>query len=144
MRSFFLMKTMEKTIVKLPVRGYHLDGYNHVNNARYLEFLEEARWQHFDNISKDAYKTLKWAFVIVNININYKYPATFGDVLRIETTIDKIGGKSMTFQQEVFLNETETSVCDAKVTFVILDTATGKPMTIEGDLLQLLQKEISI
>ncbi|MBR9800156.1 MAG: thioesterase, partial [Gammaproteobacteria bacterium] len=24
----------------LTVRGYHLDGYGHVNNARYLEFYE--------------------------------------------------------------------------------------------------------
>lgn len=30
--------------MKLTVRNYHLDGYGHVNNARYLEFLEEARW----------------------------------------------------------------------------------------------------
>jgi thioesterase-3 len=135
---------MEKTITKLPVRGYHLDGYNHVNNARYLEFLEEARWQHFDNISKEAYKTIPWAFVIVNININYKFSATFGDVLRIETNIDRIGGKSMTFAQEVFLDDNDTPVCDAKVTFVSLDNKTGKPLQIEDDLLKLLKKEISI
>ena len=29
---------------KIKVRGFHLDVYQHVNNARYLEFLEEARW----------------------------------------------------------------------------------------------------
>ncbi|MEP8710355.1 hypothetical protein ABKV66_22685, partial [Enterobacter hormaechei] len=29
---------------QIKVRGYHLDVYQHVNNARYLEFLEEARW----------------------------------------------------------------------------------------------------
>lgn len=28
---------------QIKVRGYHLDVYQHVNNARYLEFLEEAR-----------------------------------------------------------------------------------------------------
>ena len=27
---------------QIKVRGYHLDVYQHVNNARYLEFLEEA------------------------------------------------------------------------------------------------------
>ena len=26
---------------QIKVRGYHLDVYQHVNNARYLEFLEE-------------------------------------------------------------------------------------------------------
>jgi len=29
---------------QIKVRGYHCDFYGHVNNARFLEFLEEARW----------------------------------------------------------------------------------------------------
>ena len=33
----------------ITVRGYHLDLYRHVNNARYLEFLEEARWQFMED-----------------------------------------------------------------------------------------------
>lgn len=28
--------------IDIKVRGYHLDLFRHVNNARYLEFLEEA------------------------------------------------------------------------------------------------------
>ena len=40
-------------MTKIVIRGYHLDAYRHVNNARYLEFLEEARWQYLDLISKD-------------------------------------------------------------------------------------------
>lgn len=130
--------------VKLPVRGYHLDGYNHVNNARYLEFLEEARWQYYDNLSREALQKADWAFVIVNINIDYKYPATLGDYLRIQTEVDRLGDTSMTFQQTVYLNETETVVCSAKVTFVILDKKTGRPKPIQGELKQLLLKEISI
>ncbi|MDK4536586.1 acyl-CoA thioesterase, partial [Kingella kingae] len=31
----------------ISVLNYHLDGYAHVNNARYLEFLEAARWHFF-------------------------------------------------------------------------------------------------
>lgn len=37
--------------MKLTVRNYHLDGYGHVNNARYLEFLEEARWTFFKSMA---------------------------------------------------------------------------------------------
>ncbi len=29
---------------EIKIRGYHLDLYGHVNHARYLEFLEDARW----------------------------------------------------------------------------------------------------
>jgi len=38
----------------IKVRGYHLDFYQHVNNARYLEFLEEARWEWLENLGRDA------------------------------------------------------------------------------------------
>ncbi len=34
---------------QIKVRGYHLDVYQHVNNARYLEFLEEARWDGLES-----------------------------------------------------------------------------------------------
>lgn len=130
--------------IKLPVRGYHLDGYNHVNNARYLEFLEEARWQYYDNLSKEALQNADWAFVIVNINIDYKYPATLGDFLRIDTEVDRVGGTSMSFQQTVYLNDSKTVVCSAKVTFVILDKKMGRPRKIEGELKQILLKEIAV
>jgi len=33
-----------KSTVQIKVRNYHLDRFGHVNNARYLEFLEEGRW----------------------------------------------------------------------------------------------------
>ena len=35
--------------IEIKIRGYHLDLFGHVNNARYLEFLEEARWAMFDD-----------------------------------------------------------------------------------------------
>ena len=128
-------------MTKIAIRGYHLDAYQHVNNARYLEFLEEARWQYMDNISQEAYTRLNFSFIIVNININYKSSVTTGDTIRITTEVEKIGNSSMTFKQQIFLDGTEKLVCDASVTFVILSNKTGKPMKIEGELKSLLLKE---
>ena len=134
----------EKTITKIDIRGYHLDGYQHVNNARYLEFLEEGRWQHYENISTEAYAKLGFAFVIVNININYRLPAIFGDVIRIETNIEKIGNSSLVFNQVIFNDKNDKVVCDAKITFVILNQKTGKPFVIDETFRELLLKEVSM
>ena len=128
-------------MAKITIRGYHLDAYQHVNNARYLEFLEEARWQYFDNISNAAYQELGISFFIVNININYRLPSTLGDVINISTEVEKIGNTSMTFAQKIMLDGTEKLVCDAAITFVILDQKTGKPMKIDEKLKTLLLKE---
>ncbi len=31
----------------LEVRGYELDSFNHVNNAVYVSYMEQARWEVF-------------------------------------------------------------------------------------------------
>jgi len=41
------------TTTQIKVRGYHEDRFGHVNNARYLEFLEEARWAHLEERGLD-------------------------------------------------------------------------------------------
>ena len=128
-------------MAKITIRGYHLDAYQHVNNARYLEFLEEARWQYFDNISNAAYKEMKIPFFIVNININYRLPATLGDIINISTDIEKIGNTSMTFSQKIYFDNTEKIICDALITFVILDQKTEKPLRIDDNLKSLFYKE---
>ena len=36
-----------KTRFEFNVRGYELDSFGHVNNAVYLNYLEQARWEMF-------------------------------------------------------------------------------------------------
>lgn len=127
-----------RTTIK--VRGYHLDVYQHVNNARYLEFLEEARWQWLEEA--DAFNWLveqRLAFVVVNININYRRPAVLGDVLEIESEITQLNGKSGIIAQRVLLAGEETVVADAALTFVCIDLRSQKAVSIEGELRQRLQ-----
>ncbi|PLN94931.1 thioesterase, partial [Klebsiella pneumoniae] len=90
---------------QIKVRGYHLDVYQHVNNARYLEFLEEARWDGLENSPAFQWMMEKnIAFVVVNININYRRPAVLGDVLTVSSKLEQLNGKSGTISQVVTLN----------------------------------------
>ncbi len=130
------------------VRGYHLDLYGHVNNARYLEFLEEARWSLLDGrLNLHEWQRQGRAFIIVNININYRYPAGLGDILTLQAELKRIGDRSAVIHQQVLLRGTDTVVVDADVTFVIADVSTGKALPLSGELreaLDVLQvKELS-
>ncbi|PQK81230.1 thioesterase [Pantoea ananatis] len=128
----------------IKVRGYHLDVYQHVNNARYLEFLEEARWQWLEEA--DAFNWLleqKLAFVVVNININYRRPAVLGDVLEISSDITQLNGKSGIISQRVLLAGGETVVADAALTFVCIDLRSQKAVPLEGELRQRLERLMS-
>ena len=125
---------------EIRVRGYHLDVYGHVNNARYLEFLEEARWDLFEgHVDLEQWKGLGLAFFVANISINYRRPASLGDVLEIRTGLTRFGNKSATFSQRIVLKGTETLLADAEITFVLADMNTGKAVPIEGELRALFE-----
>ncbi|QRN41376.1 MAG: YbgC/FadM family acyl-CoA thioesterase [Neisseriaceae bacterium] len=128
-----------KTVIK--VRGFHLDLYRHVNNARYLEFLEEARWDMID--STDILSDLHCkhlGFVIVNININYRSPAVFGDELEIQSKIKKFSERKGVIEQIIINSKTNCIVLDAMVTYVILDLNTQKVGQLDDDLMQRFSK----
>lgn len=127
--------TFQPHLTEIKVRGYHLDLYGHVNNARYLEFLEEARWGFTEERG-----LLEWvvktglAFVIVNINIDYRRPATMSETLSIETAMKKVGNRSSVIHQKVKLKGTETIIAEADVTFVMFDGKKGSAVVMEGEL----------
>ena len=127
--------------VAMRVRGYHLDGYGHVNNARYLEFLEEGRWGYFDDRPTLGrhFATGNPALVAVNLNINYRQAAVAGDDLEVLTRISKVGGKSARMLQEIWRVGDGKLVADATLTFVLLDVRTQQALEIGGEIRQALE-----
>lgn len=125
---------------EIKIRGYHTDLYQHVNNARYLEFLEEARWQLLeDYVDLDSFMERGFLFFVVNINISYKSQARVNDVIRIRSGVGKIGNKSAVIRQQI-VNQTTGQICvDADVTFVMSDFR-GKSLKLEGELLEMLNR----
>ena len=125
--------------IQIKVRGYHLDVYGHVNNARYLEFLEEGRWAFFEagaDLSTLMQKQI--SFVVVNININFKRPAFLGQQLAIDTTISKLNHRSGVIRQVIRLEGSGTIVSDADVTFVLYDNKMGAAAPMKGEILEFL------
>lgn len=128
----------------IKVRGYHLDVYQHVNNARYLEFLEEARWAWLEKL--EAFNWMNenhLAFVVVNININYRRPAVLGDVLAIHSALEQLNGKSGVIAQTVTLAPNGEAVADAKLTFVCIDLRTQRAQPMEGELKKRMEEMLS-
>ena len=122
-------------VIEIKVRGYHLDLFRHVNNARYLEFLEEARWSFLevtDNLT--VLDQHGYAFAVVNININYRRAAYMGEILRIVTSMKSIGARRCVMRQVITLKDSDTLIADADVTFVIVDTQVEKAAKLEGEL----------
>ncbi len=122
-----------ETISEIKIRGYHVDHFNHVNNARYLEFLEEGRWDYSEkNGLIGAFHERGITHVTVNININYRRSARVGQILQIATRIVGKSDTRFTMEQHIFLQGSDKRIADATVTNVLLDIHTAKPLPIHA------------
>ncbi|WP_064124564.1 acyl-CoA thioesterase [Halotalea alkalilenta] len=128
-------------VTPIIVRGYHLDVYRHVNNARYLEFIEEARWALFDEVDALAWMERHGVgFVIVHIDIDFNSSARLGDRLEVRTELsDAIteGARSARMTQSIHCGERQ--VAEARVVYVCIDLTSERALPIEGELLQTLE-----
>lgn len=120
----------------LQIRGYHCDAYGHVNNARYLELLEEARWTFLEPALKEKFfDTRNLLFIVVNINISYKKPLVPTQVVEIEIQDVTYNNKSMVVRQTIKDKHSKELASEAMVTFVLLNSKTGKPETITEEII---------
>ena len=121
--------------IEITVRGYHLDLYGHVNNSRYLEFLEEGRWDYgADKIGQGFLEEKGLGMVVVNNNINYRGAAKLHDLIEVRTWIEKVTNKSIIYKQEIYLSSSNKLILDASVVAVVINWKENKAVPIDDSL----------
>jgi acyl-CoA thioester hydrolase len=111
---------------ELAVRWRDLDAFNHVNNAMYLRYLEEARLRWLialDGPWMDAHV----APVVASALVNFKRPIAWPEDVVVELFVDRIGNSSFTLGHRI-LSAKDTSIlyCDGHVVMVWFDSRTQK------------------
>ena len=116
--------------VVVSVRWGDMDAFNHVNNAQYLRYLEEARVQWLAGIPGVSL-TDRIAPVLVASNINYRQPIEWPNEIVVELFVEKIGNSSLTMGHRM-LSSADASVLysDGNVVMVWIDTQTGKSVPV--------------
>ena len=86
------------------ILNYHLDGYAHVNNARYLEFLEAARWHYFkQHLPFDSLRQAQ--LVVARMDIRYRRAAKLGDILHIHSQLTQAQSRQFIVEQRIVFAE---------------------------------------
>ena len=112
---------------EITIRGYHLDGYGHVNNARWLELFEEARWRWLDeSIDLAAWEQDGVGIAVLSVAIRYRRPARAGDRVTFRCWMTHVGGKTGVCQQEAVSAATGEPLVAAEVRFVLFDRQSGR------------------
>lgn len=119
------------------VRSTDLDMLGHVNNARYLEYLEWGRMEWYKTHVESFFEPDLF-FAVVNININYRLEVKMDARLTVLTGLKRLGNSSMTFRQEIY-DEQGRLVADADVVGVLFHTKERKSVPIAGRLREKLE-----
>ena len=126
-----------QSTTEIKVRNYHIDHFGHVNHARYLEFLEEARWQYLEeNRLLDPIHQVEAFHVVGKIVIEYLHPVRLGDVLCIETKIDGRSSNCFWVAQRASIKASGRTAIKAVVTNVFVDVQ-GRPQAINHEMLRI-------
>ena len=120
--------------VPLQVRFSDIDGYMHVNNGVFFNYLEHARALYLHQVCQWDFSTI--GAVVANINLDFYQPIHFFDELQACVRCVRLGRTSFTLEQ-VLMGQKQhgnTAVfAGASVTMVTIDMQTMKPSPLPGD-----------
>lgn len=115
-----------ETALEIVVRCTEIDVNNHVNNAKFVEYLEWGRedWYEQNGLPYDRLHEQGAVTVTVNIDLNFRAECRQGDVLVIRTRPERLGRTSFALRQEIRRREGDVLAADAVVTLVTINPAT--------------------
>ena len=132
---------MNTHYLQVRVRYQETDRMGIVYHSNYLSYFELGRVEWLRNKGLD-YARLEDSGVllpVVNVSISYKAPASYDQLLSVETVLVKIGGASLVFQNKIY-DENKRLLVEGEVTLVATDSSSFKPIKIPASLLSLIQK----
>lgn len=112
--------------VPISVRWRDMDSMGHVNNAKYVSYLEEARVRWMLGVPGIS-MTDRIAPVVAANNINYKRPLAWPNDVIVELFVERLGTSSITIGHRIVSSTDESALySDGNVVVVWMDTQTGK------------------
>lgn len=117
------------------IRTFHTDSFGHVNNARYLELLEEARWQFGEhNGLIELLNEENLGFIIMQMNLRFRLPVVEGDTIQVFTRLVSLGTAIGEVEQLIKKQSTGKLAAKAKLDFVLIDRKSGASVPIAGKI----------
>lgn len=124
---------------QITIRTFHTDAFGHVNNSRYLEIFEEARWRYAEDISLvGLLRERNLGFIIMDLRLRFRKPVSEGDEVTIKTWLDTLGTASGEVKQSAHRGD-ESAAVTGLFHFILIDRDTGKSVPIDGEIRQLLE-----
>ena len=133
--------TARRTTSELRVRYAETDQMGVVYHSHYLVWCEMGRTDYIRALGK-TYAQLEREGVglaVADASIRYHAPARYDDRIRVETTLESVRSRAITFDYVITNADTGDRLVTARTTLVSIDGA-GRPVALPADARELLSR----
>jgi acyl-CoA thioester hydrolase len=124
------------------VRFADTDAMGHVNNAAYLTYCEIARAAYYEQVTGRPLPLgvhgADEGMILADISVAYRAPAFYGETLRVETRVIRIGRSSFTMEHRLTAPDSRYGrarlVAVATSVLVSYDYTAEHPIPVPADL----------
>jgi acyl-CoA thioester hydrolase len=124
------------------VRLSDTDAMGHVNNARYLTYVEIARVAYYERVTGNALPIgvhgAEEGMILAEVRVTFRAPAFYGETLAVETRVTRIGRSSFTMEHRISAPESRYGarclVAVADSVLVAYDYAAEQPVPVSDSL----------
>lgn len=125
---------------KLRVEYHHTDQMGIVHHSNYIKFFEAARteWLRAAGLTYAEMERRGVMMPIVDVQIKYRQPSYYDEMLSIRTYVDELPMARMTFRYEI-RGEDGRDVASGSTTLGFIDSQTRRPQRAPEWLMEVLR-----
>ena len=126
--------------IRIKIRWRDMDAYGHVNNAVYLNYLEECRDAWAQSVLGGVADV--WDFVLVHVGIDYRSQLTQDDAeILVRCRLDSFGTSSVRTREEIVKRDGSVSA-EAESVIVPRDPEAPRSRPLTAKEREILQREL--
>jgi acyl-CoA thioester hydrolase len=119
----------------LTVGKEDLDENQHVNNVRYVQWIQDVAKAHWNKRADEEFQE-DYFWVVVRHEIDYKRQAFLDDELLIQTFVGEHTHVTSIRHVNILNKKTNKLLIQAKSTWCLMDSKTKKPVKISEEMLR--------
>jgi len=126
---------------EVEVRLSDTDAMGHVNNARYLTYVEIARVGYYERVTGNPLPIgthgAEEGMILAEIRMTYRSPAFYGETITVETRVERIGRTSFAMVHRMTAPESRYGaarlIALAESVLVAYDYQAERPIPVPDD-----------
>jgi acyl-CoA thioester hydrolase/thioesterase-3 len=125
---------------EITIRPDDIDLNNHVHNAKYLDFVQAARYDQMRNDYKmpmQDFHKLGYNWVASSAFIDWKRALLLDDKIIVKTQFDSVDGAQCKVNFWIVKKENNKIASEGYIIYTMISIKTGRPLRIPEDVIKI-------